>query len=199
MIRYGAIGVQQENTKDFIWDGVYSDKFYLPDLGNSFWNYIQSLKNKDILEFYKTLSNYGKWESFLTDGYCPYCGQINVGAPYKINITLKEKLSQGIITPDKECKYHSHGQQSFTIHSNRDGCELWVDWAIVLRPETFEIEILKTVIDGIDNGIATYKYFNVGLSSLFRDTPDWDYLENKGKQISKYHYKKHINNVKILK
>jgi len=195
----GSIAIK--NGDDNSWIGVFKkDKSYPLVFGEELWNLLQE-NWKTLQSWGKELLEYSSWEDYLSKGFCKYCGKFVVGEPCKIKVDLIEKVNNGMLAPDLNAVAHSHllpMANLFSKNEEKDG--LWIEWVYVISPETYTLEIFKSVRKKGTKKIKMpgklweqpkYMYFQIGIFSLFQTEPDWEFIENKGSYISSYYHNKY--------
>ncbi len=192
------------------WIGVYINDGSNPFIfGSQIWSMLQ--ENWQGLERWaKSLLECGYWEEFLNDGICPYCGKYGVGQPHLISGNVLNKYrgyGPDSMAPDPNCSGHTHLPAMPTLSSvneERDG--LWIEWAYVLDVKTYSLEIFRAVraggtvivtqpslivnLPGLKRKQPKYRYFPMGIFNLMGDEPDWNEIERKGLNVSKYYHNK---------
>lgn len=206
----GAIAIRRNKTVqhygepeivESVWKGVFHSQDSTPTVfGPVLWEILQD-HWKCLNRFAKQLLDCAYWEEYMHDGLCPYCGKYGVGAPDKVRADILVSYHNGELAPDPDCKNHNHIPPMPTVASynaKEDG--LWIEWVYVINPNTYELEILKSVrTEGFRISYQStcawkmnnYRYALVGLFSLFQGEPDWVDVESKGLTLSDKMFRKY--------
>lgn len=193
----GAVVIRGANDR---YSGVFNFDGCSPTMfGNQVWERLQDNWNC-LWEWSNKLLKYGYWEEFINDGRCQYCGKIGVGQPSKVGLGLLVAVNNGNMPPDPNAAQHSHYPTMPTVISDNaktDG--LFIEWIYIVDPQTYTLEVLRSIraegFTPMDKGgkkwsQPNYGYFPVGLYSLHGKEPDWAYIEQRGLQISSFHWDK---------
>jgi len=201
----GAVGIMTDN--DEAWLGVYINDGSNPiTFGSQLWWMLQ--ENWKCLERWgKSLLECGYWEEFQNGGLCPYCGKFGVGQPHRVKgsvIHLYESKGPKSIAPDPHCNGHSHLPTMPTVVSTNEMTDgMWVEWAYVLDPKTYNLTIHRSVrcggtFEARQGGRKwdqpKFKYFQLDTFNLHGYEPDWENLEKRGLAASFYYHQKYTEN-----
>lgn len=197
----GAVGIKTDcGTK---WVGVFIDKNANPiAFGEQLWEMLQE-NWQSLKRWSKGLLECGYWEEYINDSICPFCGKYGAGHPNAVRGDIVQQyLSNGpkSIAPDPKCKGHTHLPPMPTVHSDNakeDG--VWIEWAYVLDPKTYTLEILRSIRTsetylvrkiGRKWNQPAFAYFSLKLFSLMGSEPNWELVEQQGLSVSKYYHDK---------
>lgn len=191
------------------WKAAYNEYRSNPTLfGPELWEILQ--------ENWKSLSRFGVdvlkaayWEDYLNGGLCPYCGKFDKGHPHSIQGNLIQDIQNGLLAPDPDAKYHTHGIPTACLSSSNEDIDgLWIEWVYVIDHENYMLEVLKSVRDKGTRFVIRpgqkweqdrYRYVSVGMYSLFGDEPIWSEVEHKGLKMSAYYYDKYPRKISRVK
>jgi len=193
----GAVTIQQET--DFL--GAFKSRDAEPTkFGPEVWEILQK-HWKNLHGFAAELLKYGYWEEYISDGFCDLCGKFGQGHCHVAAPAMLMKLGVGELAPDPKSRHHGHIPYRPTVKSeNAENDGLWINWIYNIYPDTYELEVLKSVRakgthtvrrDGRKWKQESYQYFSVAIFSLHGDEPAWEDVEHKGKKISEYYHKKY--------
>ena len=211
LIKKGAIAIRRDTKVlhygepeivESVWKGVFHAQDSTPTVfGPVLWEILQD-NWKCLNRFAKQLLDCAYWEEYMNDGLCPYCGKYGVGAPNSVRADILVAYNDGELAPDPDCKRHNHVPPIPTVASyNAKNDGLWLEWVYVINPDTYSLEVLKSVrTEGFNNSyqlssiwkMSNYRYALVGLFSLLQEEPDWEFVEAKGltlagRMFRKYH------------
>lgn len=196
MNKRGAVGVRDGE----FWRASYNFADSTPTVfGPEVWARLQE-NWQSLTSWGKDLLQYGYWDEYINDGYCPYCGKFDIGQPYNIQMSQLKAIENGILAPDPQSKRHCHKPKAGPISSLNEAIEgLWVEWLYIVNPKDYMLEVIRSVRD---KGSFTarkgerkweqpfYRYHSIGLYSLFNDEPDWERIQHLGLASSAYYYEK---------
>jgi hypothetical protein len=207
----GSVAIQKDsgnipNEAGFV--GVYHAKECEPTkLGQELW-YILQENWKCLSNFASNLLQYGYWDDYINDGICRYCGKHDVGHCNSATGSLMVELGAGKIAPDPLSLNHTHVPSNpIVLSENAEQDGLYLQWVYVVDPKRYTMEIFRSVrkrgtcisvIKGKKHRQNAYQYFPVGIFSLHDSMPDWEEVEQRGLDFSKFYHNKYHQTPKKL-
>jgi len=200
----GAVSIKTNDG----WQGVFNHENSQPTImGPAVWEELQE-NWKCLDKWGKALLECGYWEEFLNGGLCPYCGKYAIGNPHNVRADLLLEVKHGRLAPDPDVKRHFHSSKIPSVNSKSAPVDaLWIEWVYLVHPKQYALEVFRSVRDeGIfsvkKNGRSWkqpfYKYFPMGFYSLFNKEPDWQEIEQRGRNVSVYYHRKYgVQSMKI--
>lgn len=185
------------------WQGVFIGSSSNPiNFGPELWEILQNNWRR-LDKFADELFHCGYWAEYRDGGLCPFCGKFGVGYPSFVNgnlFKLYQDNGPHSMAPDPEARGHTHIPPCPSIESkNAEDDGLWIEWAYIVDPKTYSLEILKAVRakgfhiskkQGKKWHQENYQYISTSHCCLFNDEPNWEVIERRGINMSKYYFDK---------
>ncbi len=201
----GAVGIMTDDADG--WVGVYINDGSNPiSFGSQLWNMLQA-NWKCLDRWGKSLLECGYWEEFQNGGLCQFCGKFGVGQPHRIKGSVYDQyhsMGPKSLAPDPFCNGHTHLPAMPTVSSiNEETDGLWVEWAYVLDPQTYNLSILRAVrsggtfkvrpssMGGMQIEQPKCKYYQLDTFNLMSPEPNWELIEEEGLKIAQYYFNKY--------
>ena len=203
--RRGTVAIRQKDGKDGDqnWLGVFiNDNSNPMEFGSKLWAELQD-HWKCLGRFADNLLKYAYWDEYVNGGLCIFCGKHGVGQPHAVSGHIFDLVignGPKSMAPDPNSTWHTHIKPQPLVEAKNaidDG--LWIEWAYVVDPKTYSLEILKAVrTKGFHTVVKdkkkwqqeNYKYVSAASVNLFCDEPNWDIIEHRGLNMAEYYFDK---------
>jgi len=210
--RRGSVAIRQADTvtlegdvefRDKNWLGVFINDDSNPvKFGSQLWEELQD-HWQCLGRFADNLLKCSYWDEYKRGGLCQFCGKFGVGQPNAVSghiFKLVQENGPKSMAPDPNSTWHTHIKPMPAIEAKNsidDG--MWIEWAYVLDPKKYSLEILKAVrLKGFHETMRNgkkwqqenYQYVSAASVNLFCEEPNWEIIENRGLNMAEYYFDK---------